>query len=866
MPALPVRLVLYLLFALSGAAGLGYQIVWARAFALGLGHELPGVLAVVTAIFAGLSLGSFTLDRRISLSRRPGLWYAVLEAIIGLWALVTIVLIPVVDAVSADWIGLEPGRALRHWGVTFAVPLVVLLPATFAMGATLPAMERFAFALAPGRHVGGLYAANTLGAVAGTLAAAYGSLPWLGMRTSLAAFAGLNLLCGGLAFALSRTAIDRDAPGAEEREGGAGIDSDPEIGWRLEGTPAIRWLPLLWLGTGFLGIAYESLGVRVLSRIFENSIYSFAVILSFYLAGTAVGAAAYQRWARPRSVEPMLGRLLVALAATCALGGVALYLEVPIYRAARQGLGDSLPAVAASELFVTALVFLAPTVCMGATFSHLVQAARREDGGVGRAASVNTLGAALAPPLLGVVALPILGAPLLLGGIVAGYLLLAGRWLLVLLLLPLCLLRPVSLPRELHREGETLLAWREGTMASVAVIENAEGERRLRVNGRFQMGGTDAGLVETREALLPLMLHPDPRRAAFLGVASGATLEAALGHPGLAITGVELLPEILELLPYFDGRALDGDASSILESPRVSLIAADARRFVRTSPERFDVVVADLFHPGRDGAGTLYTAEHFAAVRERLAEGGLFCQWLPLYQLDEPTLQTIVGTFQTAFPDAWALLADFDLERAAVGLVGMRQGALEIPLERWRADPSRLPARSLLEENRLESAVALAGAALASPEQLRRYSAGAPIASDDLPLVVYEAPRFTARRDALPYESLLGWIDAVGTADIEALFGEETTDRTARIDRVDRARRFVQARDDYLRGLALAHRGDGRRSMEALWRSLEHSRDFSEVRHHLERIADAVESRFPSKARAIRQRLAARAQHALDDG
>ena len=656
--------------------------MWARAFSLGLGHELPSVLAVVSAIFAGLSIGALALDGRVSRSQRPGHWYAALEVVIGLWALATLALIPAAESLGAHWIGLGQGSALRHWAVAFAVPLIVLLPATVAMGATLPAMERFAFAVAPGRHVGGLYAANTLGAVGGTLIAAYVALPALGMRASVTVFAALNLLCGALVWLLVRTTRTNASPGK----------GDATWGWRSAEVPA---LPLLLLATGWLGIAYEALGVRVLSRIFENSVYSFAVVLSLYLAGTAAGAVVYQRWARPTRVEPLLGRLLTATAAGCALGGVALYYEVAIYGWARGLLGDSPAGVAGAEMFVAALVFLAPTACMGATFSHLVQAARREEGGVGRAAAINTLGAALAPPVVGILGLPLLGAPLLLAGLVAGYLLLAGRWLAVVLLVPLSLLRPLSLPQELHFEGESLLAWREGTLASVAVIQTAAGERRLRVNGRFQMGGSNPSPLATRQALLPLMLHHDPRAAAFLGVASGATLKAALDHPHVHLTGVELLPEVLELLPYFQGTG-----ASLLQSGRVDLVTADARRFVRTGAGRFDVVVADLFHPGRDGAGTLYTAEHFQAVRSRLAAGGLFCQWLPLYQLDEPTVRSIAATFLSVFPEAWAFVGSFDIDRPAVALVASRGGALRIPSPRWVDHASRLPAGSLLRGER----------------------------------------------------------------------------------------------------------------------------------------------------------------------
>ncbi len=837
-----MRPVFYGLFLLSGAAGLGYQIVWARAFALGLGHELPGVLAVVSAIFAGLSLGSLLLDRRIGSSRRPDLWYVALELLIGLWALATLALIPWAEGLTAGWIGLDTGPA-RHWSFAFAVPMVVLLPATFAMGATLPAMERLVFALEPGRHVGGLYAANCLGAVAGTLGAAYVALPTLGMRASVIGFAALNLLCAALAAALSRGWKERAAfEEARSRQASSRVALE---GWG----GGIRGLPFFWFATGCLGIAYESLGIRILSRVFENSIYSFAVVLSLYLTGTALGAAAYQRWARPRRVEPTLSRLLTAIAAGCGLGGVALYFEVAIYRAARGWLGDSPVGVASAELFVASLVFLVPTACMGATFSHLVQAARRRDGGVGRSAALNTLGAATAPPLVGVLLLPMFGAPLVLAAIVGGYLMLARRFAATAALVLLCLLRPTSLPQELHRDSEILLAWREGALASVAVVETAESERRLRVNGRFQMGGTGGGILGSRQGLLPLMLHEAPRSAAFLGVATGATMKGALEHPGVDLTGVELLPEVLDMLPLFEETG-----AVVQRSPRVELVVADARRFVRTSPEQFDVIVGDLFHPGRDGAGTLYTLEHFQAIRDRLDPDGLFCQWLPLYQLDEPTLQSIAATFLSVFPEAWAFVGDFGIDTPVAGLVGTRRGALEIPSDRWNRDPSELPARSVMERHRLDSAVSLAGSALASPAQLRAFAGEAPIARDDLPLVVYRAPLFTAKRDSVPHGRLLAWIERVGTARPDGLIPPNEADRAAL---VARTRRFIEARDGYLRGLVLADEGDGRSAMVALWDSHERSADFEEVRRHLGRIADAVEPRAPSQARAIRQRLGA---------
>ncbi|PYL00219.1 MAG: hypothetical protein DME19_05815 [Verrucomicrobia bacterium] len=152
------------LFFFSGGAGLAYQMAWSRMFATGLGHEMPAVLAIVFAFMGGMAIGAWALDGLLSRSRRPACWYGWLEILIGLWGLLSTALIPLANQSALRLIGLEPS-GLHQWSVAFAIPFLTLLPATAAMGATLPAVERVVAPLvAGGRCVGGLYAANTLGA------------------------------------------------------------------------------------------------------------------------------------------------------------------------------------------------------------------------------------------------------------------------------------------------------------------------------------------------------------------------------------------------------------------------------------------------------------------------------------------------------------------------------------------------------------------------------------------------------------------------------------------------------------------------------------------------------------------------------
>jgi spermidine synthase len=262
----------------SGFAGLGYQIVWTQQSALWLGHETAGVLAVVTAFFGGLGAGAVLLGPRIAASAWPGRWYAGCECVIGLWSLVLAVAMSPIGEGLLSLIGSQASPAWQ-WTIAFAGSFVLLLPATAAMGATLPAMER-ALAVhgrlgSSSSRVAALYAANTFGAVVGVLASAFWLLPAYGLARTALVCATLNLLCAVLALRLF----------------GRGMLVDQSTVIRR---PAPHVLPLL-AATGLLGIGYEVLVVRVLSQVAENTVYTFALLLAVYLVGSAAGAAFYDR-------------------------------------------------------------------------------------------------------------------------------------------------------------------------------------------------------------------------------------------------------------------------------------------------------------------------------------------------------------------------------------------------------------------------------------------------------------------------------------------------------------------------------------------------------------------------------------------
>ena len=768
-----------LVATLSGFAGLGYEIVWTRMLAVSLGHELVAVLGVISALFGGLALGSLLLGRAIAASRRPAGWYAGLELVIGAWALVLIGATPLIGDLVPALVPVD-ASALRQWSVAFALPFVLLLPATLAMGATLPALEAvLAPRLASGAAVGHVYAANTFGAVAGTLITAFLVIPALGLNATLVLCAMLNALC---AAAMLAAAGDRTEPVARTIPA-------PETG----SSPLTVLAPLFL--TGLLGIGYEVLTVRVLSQILENTIYTFAILLACYLAGTALGAALYARWRALRGPggAGAIGWLVSLTALACLAGAGLLGASGLIL----SGLKAVLPATVAgrlsAEVGIAALAFLPPTLAMGALFTALAQRASDRLGGVGPGLAANTLGAALAPMLFGPVLLPLMGAKYAFALFAAAYVLalplrsrpaLAGAGLTLAAALAL-VFAPVSLRFVQVPEGGALEWHRDGVMAAVSVVRNAAGDRHLQVNNHFRMGGSASMRSDHRQAHIPLLLHRDPHSALFLGLGTGATLSAAGDHPGLKVDGVELVPEVVESFPYFERTP-----PRLAGNPDIRIHVADARRFVRAGTAPYDVIVADLYHPSVDGSAALYAREHFAAIRDRLAPDGLFCQWLPLHQLDIETLKVIVRTFLEVFPDTTAWLAQFSVETPLVALVGRRSPATYPAdwVERRVRDHALAAGLKAVD---MDGSFVLFGLHLAGPAELVRFAGNAPLNTDDRPVVTAAAPGTAYAARERPADRLVALLAAVHPAPETLLAGDDPTAQA-------RLAAYWKARDGYI--------------------------------------------------------------------
>jgi len=757
--------------AASGFAGLGYEIVWTRMLSLALGTEMMAVLGVVAGFFGGLALGAFLLDGPIRCARSPRRVFAMLEATIGCWGLASIPLLPAAGRALPPLLGTDPAPVLL-WAAGFGLPMLVLLPATLAMGGTLTALDRMlGGASRDVRVAAGIYGGNTAGAVAGTLATAFILTPALGLSGTLASLAALNLTCALAALLFG------PAPGA--------LPETAVLPDRLR----FSRLTVTLFATGLLGVAFEVLVVRLAAQALQDTIYTFAALLAAYLLGTAAGGLGWQfAGRRARSAGPAW--LLSATALVCLI--TAMLVPFVTRHAAGAGI--------AGEMAAALALFLLPSAVMGALFSHLAQAVRDRRGSLGWAVGVNSLGAALAPLIAAQVLIPTLGAWTALLPVGLAYLLLVPprRNALAWCTLPAALgvglwVRPApSLVRV--PDGGALITTREGPMATASVVEDGGGVRYLEVNGHFRMGGTSSMRSDYRQAMVPLLLHPAPRTALFLGLGTGATLVGGATMPGVAVHGVELSPEVAALLPAF---ASPGAASL----PHVTI--ADARRYVTAVQDLSDVVVADLYHPALDGSGALYTTEHFAAIRKILAARGVFCQWLPLYQLDARSLRTIIRSFLAIYPLGSAWLNHYSVGTPMLALIS---APIRIDVD-ILSDRLHRPemARSLAPVG-LAEPLDLLGLYVGGAQTLAAFAGPGPRNTDDFPAVALDAADNVRALDAPRASLLLTLLHAVTPEAHDVLEGESAA-WAPRLAAYWRARnRFIEAgaslRGDP-RGLAL---------------------------------------------------------------
>ena len=652
------RLLLLLLFAGSGCSALIYEIVWYHLLQLAIGSTAVSLGILLATFMGGLCLGSYMLPRLSPRTRRhPLLVYAGIEGGIALCGLLELVLIPLIDRLYIS--GAQDGVAgMLLRGVVCAV---ALLPPTVLMGASLPAIVRWARNGADVRPSwwGLLYAANTMGAVVGCLLAGFWLLRVYDIRIATFAAAAINLGVAALSFALSRGPVTV----SEVVEGPRGPRDWPVL------------IAIFCSGASALGA--EIVWTRLMGLMFGATVYSFSIILAVFLSGLAIGTAFASSLVKRVDARAALGwcQMLAALGIAWTAYAIAFHLPYwPI-----DPLLSSSPRFT-FEIDMARCIFaiLPPALFWGASFPLAFGAARAgSDPGrtVGDVYAANTLGAIVGALAVSIVLVPWLGTlgsqRLLLGVAVLGGLTMLLPPLIkedawqgsAMMTFVLCILGILAwgmgpVPGELIAYGRriatemgysTILYTGEGRNTSIAISRwNANGARQFHVAGKVEASSLGVDMkLQRMLGHIPALMHGNPQSVLIVGFGAGVTAGSFTRYPGIKhIVICELEP----LIPPTTTKWFPDENYKVAEDPRTEIHFDDARHFVLTTPQKFDIITSDPIHPFVKGSAALYSKEYFEMVKDHLNDGGIVTQWVPLYESDAASVKSEIATFFQVFP------------------------------------------------------------------------------------------------------------------------------------------------------------------------------------------------------------------------
>ncbi|MDQ7064285.1 MAG: fused MFS/spermidine synthase [candidate division KSB1 bacterium] len=667
---------IYLLFFISGATGLVYEVLWMRLLSQVFGSTVFAISSVLAVFMAGLGLGAYAWGRRLDRGGSGLRLYGLLELGIGIVGTLVPALIHWLDPLIVRLLVASQDLAVLQAVIRIAFAALLLGLPAFLMGGTLPALSKSLTreTRAVGHDVGMLYAVNTAGAVLGAFTTGFLLIAYFGLWMTGLLTAATNVAIGLYALRLARS-VSPDAQTTDDaprplRSGPADRLNDRRL-----------FVLLLAYGlSGFVALAAEVVWVRALVFFLGNSTYAFSTVLTTFLLGLATGGWIGSQQT-DRLADPWQRFAVVEWLIAVSLLGTILMLWQGFYSELfRRSLHS--PAVPwllflAIKFGAAFLVLFLPGVLFGYLFPVVCKLSIRTlaslGRGVGTVYGINTLGTILGSLASGFVLIPWLGLQqsllLLVWLALAVTVLLiwshpsanrTTRWavpgavastgMLVIWLFPVSSQLTRFSPE--HRLMVRELFYAEDHTATVHVFESAAGDRFVSVDGHF-IGATEHESDKKQKLLahLPLLLHPQPTSAITIGLGSGITLAAMARHASLqTVEAIEIVPGMLRAATFF-AEAND----RILESPRVRVRVGDGLHFLKTTPQRYDLIISDAkLNPEYVGNARVYTRDYYEWCRDRLTDQGIFCQWVPLY-LPPSIFRMVLRTFAEVFPvvDLW---------------------------------------------------------------------------------------------------------------------------------------------------------------------------------------------------------------------
>ena len=833
------RSVFFLLFTVSGFAGLIYESIWSHYLKLFLGHAAYAQTLVLALFMGGMAIGSWICSRYSARWLNLLRGYAITEGIIGLAALlfhgafITVTsaayehLLPGLhDATGSDFL-----TALLKWSLS----ALLILPQSILLGMTFPLMSAGIIRRhpdAPGETLAMLYFTNSIGAAIGVLASGFLLVDHFGLPGTIQAAGVINLILAAVVWGLARRP---DHAGSPERESLPLPGSESPFGLFL-GIAAF---------TGAASFVYEIGWIRMLSLVLGASTHSFELMLSSFILGLACGGL----WIRKRIdriKHPVRFLALVQVAmGLLALATLPLYGQMfPLMQMLIKGLAKTdsgyLMFLLSGHGIALAIMFPA-TFCAGMTLPLITYVLLRGGHGeraIGAVYSANTFGsiigvfaaAHIGMPLLGLKGLITAGAVIdVLLGIVLLWRLSGGyrrdteagdvpsrslpAWVtagtiaafaLVLWTVQLDAYRMASgvfRRGDLYTERDaTLIYYRDGKTTSVSMMDFGE-DRSLRTNGKSDgaiamRGGPIVSdeITMTLTGALPLAFRPDAKEVAVIGVGTGLTTHTLLNHAGLErVDTIEIEPAMAEAARNFT--PLNSNAFA---DPRSNIVFDDAKTYFSTNNRHYDLIISEPSNPWVSGVSSLFTSEFYRLARRHLKPGGVMLQWFQLYEIDVSLLASVLRALGEVFPD----YAIYSSTNGDLLIVAGDEAALKKPL----ADITAMPGLSKeLARVHIHNRGDLEIRRIGSRQSLAPFFAsyGVPANSDFHPYLDMHAARFRFLQQSASEFTSIGNVGVPVIAMLEGRDGLFTTDPSFDgedyFDRIELIRKARYARDFLMR-------------------------------------------------------------------
>lgn len=666
---------LLFLFMASGFSALVYEIVWYQLLQLTIGSTAVSLGVLLATFMGGLCIGSTGFPRFRAALEKPLRFYAFLELGMGLCSILVLYAIPYIDRVYFVAVGYGlPGTLLRA-----LLCSILLLPPTALMGASLPVLARWIESSPRGISWWGLlYSGNTIGAVFGCLCAGFYLLRIYNVSTATYVAAMVNFLVAAASFVLaSRLPSQVRVPEKVEIFViGPGSETSAER--------ASRWSVYLAIGiSGATALGAEVIWTRLMGMLMGSTVYVFSIILAVFLVGLAVGGAAGSLVLRLTNPRVALGWCQMLLCLGIAWSAYNISGSLP-YWPINTFLSPAPWYTFQLDLVRCLWAILPATLLWGASFplALAVVASPEDDSGrvVGGIYAANTFGGIVGALSVSLALVPWIGTQqsqrlLLVFSAVSALVVLApyireswsrqvAAWLAVstvCVALLAWIIKPI--PGEVIAYGRqiatnlgqsTIIYDAEGRNSSVAISRWSDGAIGIDVNGHVEATTESYDMkLQRMVGHLPALIHSHPQSVLGIGFGAGVSAGTFTTYPGIQkITVCEIEP----IIPPISTRYFAAQNYNVLNNPRTHIVYDDARHYLLTTNEKFDVIASDPLDVFVKGTAGLYSKEYFEAVKRHLNPGGMFSLYVPLYETDEKTFKSELATFFDAFPNGtiWA--------------------------------------------------------------------------------------------------------------------------------------------------------------------------------------------------------------------